>query len=86
MGLVSQLADDGPSCLEAAKAYARKLAEGASEAIGRAKVAAQMGYGSPLDLGLAIEREAIARIFVSEDAQEGIAAFNEKREPRYRGR
>jgi len=86
MGLVSQLADDAAGCLEAAKAYARKLAEGASEAIGRAKVAAQMGFGSPLDLGLAIEREAITRIFVSEDAQEGIAAFNEKREPKYRGR
>lgn len=85
-GLVDRLFDDATSCLEGAKAYARKLAEGASEAIGRAKVAAQMGYGSPLDLGLAVEREAIARIFVSEDAQEGIAAFGEKRPPSYKGR
>lgn len=85
-GVVDRLLEDGPSCLEEAKAYARKLAAGPSEAIGRAKVAAQMGYGSPLDLGLAIEREAIARIFVSEDAQEGIAAFTEKREPNYKGR
>ncbi len=85
-GVVDRLLDDAPSCLEEAKAYARKLAAGPSEAIGRAKVAAQMGYGSPLDLGLAIEREAIARIFVSEDAQEGIAAFNEKRAPNYKGR
>ena len=85
-GLVDRLFDDAESCLAGAKEYARKLAEGASEAIGRAKVAAQMGYGSPLDLGLAIEREAIARIFVSEDAQEGITAFTEKREPKYRGR
>ena len=44
------------------------------------------GFGAPLDLGLAIEREAIARIFVSEDADEGIRAFNEKRAPSYRGR
>ena len=86
LGLVNELHDDAATCLEAAKAYARKLAEGASEAIGRAKVAVQMGYGSPLDLGLAVEREAIARVFVSEDAAEGIAAFNEKREPKYRGR
>lgn len=86
MGLVNQLFDDAATCLEEAKTYARKLAEGPSEAIGRAKVAVQMGYGSPLDLGLAIEREAIARVFVSEDAEEGIAAFTEKREPNYRGR
>ncbi len=85
-GIVDRLFDDAQACLEEAKAYARRLAEGPSEAIGRAKVAAQMGYGSPLDLGLAIEREAIARVFVSEDAQEGITAFTEKRQPNYRGR
>ncbi len=85
-GIVDRLFPDAETCRAEAIAYARKLAEGASEAIGRAKVAAQMGYGSPLDPGLAIEREAIARVFVSEDAQEGIAAFNEKRTPNYRGR
>lgn len=86
MGLVDRLSDDGASCLAEATAYAQKLGQGASEAIGRAKVAVQMGFGAPLDLGLAIEREAIARIFVSEDAQEGITAFTEKREPNYKGR
>jgi enoyl-CoA hydratase/carnithine racemase len=86
LGVVDRLFDDAETCLAEAKAYARKLAEGPSEAIGRAKVAVQMGYGSPLDLGLAIEREAIARVFVSEDAQEGITAFTEKRPPAYRGR
>src|SRR2546421_2296270 len=86
LGLVDRLFDDAATCLAEAKAYARKLAEGPSEAIGRAKVAVQMGFGAPLDLGLAIEREAIARVFVSEDAQEGITAFTEKRPPSYRGR
>lgn len=85
-GLVDRLFDDADACLTGAKEYARKIAEGPSEAIGRAKVVAQIGYGAPLDLGLAVEREAIARIFVSEDAQEGIAAFTEKRQPTYRGR
>jgi enoyl-CoA hydratase/carnithine racemase len=85
-GLVDRLLPDAASCLEEAKAYARKLAEGPSEAIGRAKVAVQQGYGAPLDLGLAIEREAITRVFVSEDAQEGIAAFGEKRQPKFTGR
>jgi enoyl-CoA hydratase/carnithine racemase len=85
-GVVDRLLPDAETCLAEAKAYARKLAEGPSEAVGRAKVAIQMGFGSPLDLGLAIEREAIARIFVSEDAQEGIAAFTEKRQPTFQGR
>ncbi len=84
--LVDRLFDDGAACRAAAVAYAAKIAEGPTEAIGRAKVAAVAGFTAPLDLGLAIEREAIAHIFVSEDAEEGIRAFNEKRPPKYTGR
>jgi enoyl-CoA hydratase/carnithine racemase len=84
-GIVDRLFDDAATCTAEAKAYAATIAEGASEAIGRAKVAAQMGYGSPLDLGLAVEREAITRVFVSEDADEGIKAFGEKRKPEFKG-
>lgn len=83
--IVDRLYDDAETCVREAKAYAAAIAEGASEAIGRAKVAAQMGFGSPLDLGLAIEREAITRVFVSEDANEGIKAFGEKRKANFTG-
>ncbi len=86
MGIVDRLYPDAAACREAATEYAAKLASGASEAIGRAKVSASLGFGAPLDLGLAIEREAIGRIFASEDAAEGIEAFTEKRKPEYRGR
>ena len=84
-GIVDRLFDDAETCMKEAKAYAATIAAGASEAIGRAKVAAQMGYGSPLDLGLAVEREAITRVFVSEDAEEGIKAFGEKRKADFKG-
>jgi len=86
LGIVDQLFDDAAACRAAAVEYCAKMAAGPSEAVGRAKVATTLGYGAPLDLGLAIEREAIARVFVSEDAEEGIAAFSEKRQPTYKGR
>ena len=83
---MDQLFDDAAACRAAAVEYCAKLAAGPSEAIGRAKVATTLGHGAPPDLGLAIEREAISRVFVSEDAEEGIAALSEKRQPVYRGR
>jgi enoyl-CoA hydratase/carnithine racemase len=86
IGLVDRLFPDAAACRAAAVQYATKLAEGPVEAIGHAKVSVALGYGAPLDSGLAIEREAIARVFVSEDAQEGIKAFGEKRKPEFRGR
>jgi len=85
-GLVDRLFPDSAACRAGAIEYAPKLAEGPSEAIGHAKVAASLGFTAPLDLGLAIEREAIARVFVSDDAHEGIAAFTEKRKPAFKGR
>jgi len=85
-GLVDRIFPDAASCREAALEYAGRLADGPAEAVGRAKVVATLGYSAPLDLGLALEREAIARIFVSEDAEEGIRAFGEKRKPNFKGR
>jgi enoyl-CoA hydratase/carnithine racemase len=86
LGLVDQLFDDAAACRAGAVEYCTKLANGPAEAIGRAKVATTLGFGAPLDAGLALEREAIARIFVSEDAEEGIAAFGDKRQPDFKGR
>ena len=86
LGIVDELHDDAAACRTAAIEYCGKLAAGPSEAIGRAKVVTSLGYAAPLDLGLALEREAIARVFVSEDAQEGITAFGEKRRAEFKGR
>src|SRR6266487_3626573 len=60
---------------------ARSYAEGPSYAVGQIKLAAVRGYGRPLAEGLEIEREALIRIFKSEDAREGVKAFVEKRKP-----
>ncbi len=85
-GIVDRLFPDAAACRAAAIEYAAKLAAGPGVAIGHAKLAITQGYGAPLDLGLAIEREAIGRVFVSEDAEEGIKAFQEKRKPEFKGR
>src|SRR5467141_2527821 len=86
LGIVDQVFGDAASCRAGAIEYAEKLAAGPGVAIGHAKLAITQGYGGPLDLGLAIEREAIGRVFVSEDAQEGITAFTEKRKPNFKSK
>jgi enoyl-CoA hydratase/carnithine racemase len=85
LGLVDQLFPDAAACRTGAIEYAAKLAAGPRVAIGHAKVAITQGFNAPLDLGLAIEREAISRVFVSEDAEEGIKAFGEKRKAEFKG-
>jgi len=84
-GLVDRLFPDAAACRQGAIDYAAKIAAGPSVALGHAKLAITQGYGAPLDLGLAIEREAISRVFVSHDANEGIKAFGEKRKAEFKG-
>ncbi len=86
LGLVDKLFPDAAACRDGALAYATRLAAGPSVAIGHSKLAITHGFGTPLDVGLALEREAISRVFASEDANEGIKAFAEKRKPNFKGR
>ena len=86
IGIVDRLFPDAAACRAGAIEYGAKLAAGPGVAIGHAKLAITQGYGGPLDLGLAIEREAIGRVFVSDDAEEGIKAFMEKRKPEFKSR
>ncbi len=85
LGVVNRLLDTPEAARAAALAYARKVAGQASESIGRAKVATSLGSGETLDAGLALEREAMVRIFETHDAAEGITAFLEKRHPHFEG-
>lgn len=71
--------------VEDAVDYVARLAKGPSLAIGNIKVATRIGADLPLEGALALEREAVWRLFMSEDAAEGLAAFAEKRAPNWKG-
>jgi len=65
---------------------ARSYTQGPSYAVGQIKLATVQGFGASLAEGLRIEREALIRLFKSDDAREGVTAFLEKRKPEYKGR
>jgi enoyl-CoA hydratase len=85
MGLVSRLVPRG-ELDSAVGALARTLAGYSPTALGLAKEAAatvpEMEYGA----ALRYLRELITLVALSDDAREGIAAFFEKRPPRFTGR
>ncbi len=83
IGLINEVSDG--DAVEFAKQYASTLNTGATQAIGLIKVAVQEGVEMPLNNGLALERELQNRLFVTEDAQEGLQAFIEKRTPEFKG-
>jgi enoyl-CoA hydratase len=58
----------------------------AAKAVGRIKRAVQTGWEVPLESALALERELQQQLFQSDDAVEGIAAYNEKRKPAFSGK
>jgi len=58
----------------------------AAKAVGRIKRAVQTGWEIPIESGLALERELQQQLFQSEDAKEGLAAYNEKRKAEFTGR
>jgi enoyl-CoA hydratase/carnithine racemase len=59
---------------------------GPTLAIGQIKLATVIGGGMSFLDGMQYEHEAVARLFASEDAREGVTAFAEKRKPSFKGK
>ena len=57
-----------------------------SLAVGKVKRAIQTGLELSLPEGLAFERELLAQTFASEDGQEGVKAYLEKRTAQFKGK
>ncbi len=85
IGLVNYVFEKG-ELWERTLEYARKLVAGPVRAVGLIKRAVTEGLEIPLKQGLALERELQNRLFITEDAKEGMKAFVEKRKPVFKGR
>ena len=72
--------------LPAALDTAKTIAGNAPLSVRQAKKSIHLGLQTDLRTGLRIEVEAYNRLIGTEDRVEGIAAFNEKRKPQFRGR
>jgi len=71
---------------EQALALVRPYVGGPAQALRAAKLAIDGGLSMDLAAGLAWESQLFASLFATEDKQEGMTAFVEKRQPRFRGR
>ena len=65
---------------------ARRIADNAPISVRQAKHSIHLGLQMDLASGMMFEIEAYNRMVPTEDRREGIASFNEKRKPRFKGR
>jgi len=72
--------------LEEAKRVAREIAANCPIAVRLAKEAVDTAFETPLAVGVDFERKAFYLVRASEDADEGLHAFLEKRPPEFKGR
>ncbi len=84
-GLVSEVTIPERS-LERATQLAKKIATKPPIAVRLAKEALLKAYETTLDSGLNLERKAFTLLAATEDRNEGIAAFMEKRKPNFTGK
>ena len=81
LGLVSEVFEDAGAFDE----HVERLAKLPPLAVAKIKRAVYDGVEASLDDGLALERELIEELFRSQDANEGLTAFSEKRTPEFTG-
>jgi len=85
LGIVSKVVP-AEQVEEAVLKLAQEICANAPIAVRQAKKAIDLGCDVDLRTGMEIENEAFNVNLVTEDRQEGIRAFNEKRPPRWQAR
>jgi enoyl-CoA hydratase/carnithine racemase len=84
IGLINRRTEHG-GALNQALAMTRVHAERAPLSLALIKRAVHRGLQMDIDSGLELETFLVASIYTTEDKQEGISAFLEKRKPQFRG-
>ena len=84
-GMVNRLCAEG-RLLDEVLETARRIADNAPISVRQAKHAIHYGLQMDLASAMMFEIEAYNRMVPTEDRREGIASFNEKRKPRFKGR
>jgi len=85
IGLVSRACPTPEATLAEAVALAERLAQMPSPGLRLIKRCLNEGADGDLEHGLAIERDAVVEALAQPEAREGIAAFVERRDPRFHG-
>jgi enoyl-CoA hydratase len=86
IGLVNRVFEDEPALLEGAVSCAETLAGKGPLALARAKRVLLEGQDADVRVAHTLEQQAFSSLFASKDREEGLAAFVEKRDPRFSGK
>jgi len=91
LGIINYLwpaEENGQKWWDRVMEYARSFCppNKASKAVGRIKRSVQSGAEIPFESALALERELQQQLFQSEDAKEGLGAYNQRRKPSFAGK
>jgi enoyl-CoA hydratase len=86
IGLVNRVFDDAEAALAGALETAQAVAQRAPLAVRQAKRVLQQGQDADVRVAHTLEQQAFAATFGTDDRAEGMAAFLEKREPKWRRR
>jgi enoyl-CoA hydratase/carnithine racemase len=85
-GLVNRVTPAGTNVVDDAVAWLEPVANGAPLAQAAALEAIDRSFDTSLELGLELEKVSYDKVLVSEDRREALAAFAEKRKPRFTGK
>ena len=84
-GMIWKCVDDD-ALVDEATAVCEQLARAPTGALAAIKLALDAAAGNSLSAQLDLERDVQYRLGLTHDYQEGVAAFMEKREPKFKGR